>query len=458
MWTPAGRRPVDVRLHGYWDGTLTLAAPTHQVTLRFSPAIDDRVTLARRRVDGLFPLRASRASYTATTLTVTFMKPFAFELTGTLGTDGHTLNVVVTQNGIRQKAVFVRADGPGGLKRPQTPRPPFPYDTHHDMIDTGSGLLGVTVTLPRGRGPFPGVVLLSGTGSQDRDNEGAGHRPFAVPADYLTRRGFGVLRFDDRGAGISSGLRDELRTVEADAFDAIAALRFLREHPKVDGARTGFIGHSEGGMVAPLAAAQVDGVAFLVLLGSPGVDMVELSLLQHASVERARGASEARIAFEGRVRARIYEILRKENDPARARESIAAVFRETTLEAGTSDLPWIIELKHAVEFLIGQRYSTTFRQRLLADPRLALRAVRVPTLALFGELDVQVPAAANETVVRDALVASSPLTEVRTLPRLNHAFQTAKTGSVDEYWQLEETFAPAALEAIGAWLQRVTAK
>lgn len=456
-WTPMGRRPVDLRLHGYWQGTINLTGDTHDVTLRFSPRLRPAVTLARRRLDGLLPLRATQLSHSETSLQATFARP-AFSLSAALRPDNQSLDVVVIENGIRQTAIFKRADAPGGLRRPQTPRPPFPYDTFDDIIDTGNGLLGATLTLPKGRGPFPGIVLLSGTGAQDRDNEAAGHRMFAVLADHLTRRGFGVLRFDDRGAGVSSGLGGRFRTIEGDAADASAAMRFLRAHPTIHRPRTGFIGYSEGGIQAPLAARQFGDLAFLVLLGAPATNMVDLALLQHEMIERARGASEERIAFERRVRTRIYDIMRDETDPARARDLIAVVFREATIEAGTSDLPWIIQLKAAVDSLMRARSSEGFRQRMLADPAPALRALRVPVLALFAGLDVQVPAAANEPLMRESLSASSPLTEVRILAGLNHAFQTAQTGSVDEYGKIEETFAPAALDAIGAWLARVTAK
>lgn len=454
---PRRLQPVDLRMHGYWGGTISLGGEPHEITLAFSSRERPALTLARRKLDGLIPLKPNTLEYTPTTFKAAF-KRLGIEIAGRLRPDAAALDIVITGNGGPQKATLARVDSPGRLKRPQTPVPPLPYDTFDDRIDTGNGILGATLTMPRGRGPFPGVVLLSGTGSQDRDNSMGAHRPFAVIADYLTRRGFAVLRFDDRGSGLSSGLFNELRTVEADAFDAIAAFRYLRDHPRVDRARTGFIGHSEGGVVAPLAAGQTGGVAFLVLLGSPAVDMIETALTQHESIERARGASEARIAFERRVRARIYEIIRAEPDAARAREAVAAVFRETTIEAGVADLDWIIELKKAVGVLTARAWSTTFRQRLLEDPKPALRALRVPALALFGGLDVQVVPAVNEPAMRDALSASSPLTEIRTLPRLNHAFQTATTGSVDEYSQIEETFAPAALEVIGLWLARVTAR
>ena len=185
-WTPMGRRPVDARMHGYWDGRLPIAGQLHDVTLHFSPRSRPIVTLARRGLDGMFPLPASSATFTPTSVEATFTKPLAFSVTAHLREDGTSLDVTLLERGVRQTGVFIRVDAPGGLRRPQTPHPPFPYDEFDDIIDTGDGLLGATLTLPRGTGRFPGVVLLSGTGSQDRDYETAGHRSFAVLADHLT--------------------------------------------------------------------------------------------------------------------------------------------------------------------------------------------------------------------------------------------------------------------------------
>ncbi len=222
---PARRRPpVDLRMHGYWQGTLSVGGETHTITLGFWPREPSVVTLARRGRDDMFPLRASQVSWTATSLKAAFTRP-ALRITGTLRSDASAIDIVAVEAGASQRVTLTRASGPGSLSRPQTPVPPLPYDSYDDYIDTGSGVLAATLTLPRGRGPFPGVVLLSGTGAQDRDNSFAWHRPFWVLADSLTRRGYAVLRADDRGAGRSSGLLGELRTPDADALDAIALLR-----------------------------------------------------------------------------------------------------------------------------------------------------------------------------------------------------------------------------------------
>ena len=370
---------------------------------------------------------------------------------------GRALDAAIDRAGAVSSAVFVREVDPSAPKRPQTPRPPYPYDSYDLAIDTGSGVLQGTMTLPRGGGPFPAVVLFGGTGQEDRDGSFAGHRPFFVIADHLTRRGFATLRFDERGRGRSSGLSGELRSVDADALDALALVDVLRQQPEIDPARVGIVGHSEGGLVAVSAASLKDDVAFIVLLGSPAMDGVALSLLQHESMQRARGAPETHLAFERDVRTRVYDILKTEPDRERAREAIRAVLRDATATAGDS-MPWLFTFTLAIDALAGPRYSAVFRQRLLFDPEPLLRTLRIPVLALFGSRDVQVPAAANAPLMEAAIAGSSPLSDVMILDGLNHVFQTARTGAIEEYAHLEETIAPRALAEITPWLRRAAQK
>jgi dienelactone hydrolase len=370
---------------------------------------------------------------------------------------GRALDAAIDRGGTLSTTVFVPEADAAAPKRPQTPRPPHPYDSYDLAIDTGSGVLQGTLTLPRGGGPFPAVVLFGGTGQEDRDGSAAGHRPFFVIADHLTRAGFATLRFDERGRGGSSGLLGELRTVDADALDALALVDVLRQQPEIDPARVGIVGHSEGGLVAVSAATLKNDVAFVVLLGSSALDGVALSLMQHESVQRSRGAPEAHLAFERDVRARVYEILKAEPDRERAREAIGAVLRDVTETAGDS-MPWLFSFTLAIDMLAGPRYSAVLRQRLLFDPGPLMRQLRVPVLALFGDLDVQVPAVANAPLMRTAIAGSSPHSDVLILEGLNHAFQTARTGAVEEYARIEETIAPRALTQMTAWLRRVARK
>lgn len=442
---------VEWQLEGQWEARLLEDGGQSVLTLIVTPI--GRIPAILR--DGRRTQRAAGIGQDATgRVTLEFRDP-ATVIRGRLRIDGSAIDATVKRDGGTRPAVFHRVAASAAPARPQTPMPPYPYGNFDLSIDTGSGILAGTLTLPKGRGPFPAAVLVSGTGPDDRDASFAGHRPFFVIADYLTRRGFAVLRLDDRGAGRSSGLFGEVRTVEADAFDAVAAVRFLRAQPDIDAHRVGLIGFSEGGMVAPLAAVQEPGISFLVLLGAPAMDGGSIGVLQHAAMERARGTPEPTIQALHAVREGVYAVFRSESDAARAYERINAILDRAAIGADSATTSAIARQRAAFDMLM-QRHAVVFRQRLLFDPVPSLRAVRIPVLALYGSIDVQVPPDANVSRMREAIASSSLLSRVEVLPGLNHGFQSARTGGVEEYAQLAETMAPEALNAIAAWLARVT--
>ena len=295
------------------------------------------------------------------------------------------------------------------------------------------------------------MVLISGSGPLDRDQTIFGHKPFLVLADHLTRHGIAVLRFDDRGAGASSGSR-AAATMEDYAADALAAVRFLERRPEVDRRRIGLIGHSEGGVVAPLVARGNRAVSFIVLIAAPALNGAAIATLQGERIARAAGANDDQIAMQQRLNTRIFEILAREVDEAKARAAIRIVLKEELARAGIESADVVAAAEKQMEPQVRRGLTPWFRHFLSHDPVPSLRAVRVPVLALYGSLDVQVPAAENAPVMAAAIGPSSPQSAVRTLPGLNHLFQTAKTGAMEEYGRIEETLASAALETISNWI------
>jgi pimeloyl-ACP methyl ester carboxylesterase len=323
--------------------------------------------------------------------------------------------------------------------RPQTPKPPFPYQSVDVSFDGGGGAkLAGTLTLPPGAGPFPAVVLISGSGPNDRDETIKDHKPFAVIADALTRRGIAVLRYDKRGVGKSTG--DYQAATSADfADDAGAAVRFLRGRSDIAGGKVGLIGHSEGGLIAPMVAAKDPRLAFVVLLAGPAVSGAEILKLQVRAKAEAAGAPPAevdkRVAFEARLLAALGG-----KDEAAAKAAIDQVLAETPgLDPNVAA---------ASRQLAG---SAWFRGFVAYDPVPALRRLKIPVLALYGDKDFQVPPAANAAPMTAALKGDKDAT-VTVLPGLNHLFQLADTGLDDEYGTIEETMSPAALDRIGAWV------
>ncbi|MDQ0465484.1 pimeloyl-ACP methyl ester carboxylesterase [Caulobacter ginsengisoli] len=323
--------------------------------------------------------------------------------------------------------------------RPQTPRPPFPYQVVDVTFDGGGGAkLAGTLTLPQGQGPFPAVVLISGSGPNDRDETLKDHKPFAVIADALTRRGIAVLRYDKRGVGQSTGVYATATSVDF-ADDATAAAAFLRARPDIAPGRIGLIGHSEGGLIAPMVAARDPKLAFLVLLAGPAISGTEILKLQVRAKAEASGAApadvERRVAFEARLLGAIAG-----KDEAAAKAGIDQLLAET---------PGLDPNVAAASRQLAS--SAWFRNFVAYDPAPALKALRIPVLALYGDKDFQVPPAANVPVMTAALKGDRDAT-VTVLPGLNHLFQLADTGLDDEYGQIEETISPAALDRLGAWV------
>lgn len=366
------------------------------------------------------------------------------------------------QAGMELPLALERTDEGVVSTRPQDPVPPFPYreeEVRYPNPAAGIDLAG-TLTLPEGDGPFPAVALITGSGAQDRDQALAGHRPFLVLSDHLTRAGVAVLRSDDRGVAGSEG--DFATATSRDfAADAAAAVAYLRTRREVDPGAVGLVGHSEGGMIAPMVAMEWGGVDFVVLLAGPALPGSELLRMQGAAIARAMGADEAEVEAAGRSQARIFRAILEEEEEPRRVERVRAVLQQALADSDPEELQaygippggeeaW-------VESQVQLARSEWFRSFLMHDPRVYLRGLQVPVLALFGEKDLQVPAAENRSALEEALEeAGNPDVTIQVLPGLNHLFQTAETGSPTEYAQIEETFAPVALEAVSRWIVALT--
>lgn len=335
------------------------------------------------------------------------------------------------------------------LNRPQTPQEPFPYRAEEVVFDNpefpGVRLAG-TLTLPEGEGPFPAAIMITGSGGQDRDETLLGHKPFAVIADHLTRRGIAVLRFDDRGVGKSTG--DYAAATSADlATDANAAFAYLATRPEVRRDAIGMIGHSEGGMIGPIAMSRNDEVAFFVSLAGPGTELDRLMLSQRRLITTQMGLSQEEIDRQEPIMAALFKAIREADTPEAGYEAAMAVL--------TPDAKVALGLMPETDgaLVVRQVSGPWFQYFLRYDPAPNWSRIRVPLLALNGSLDLQVPAADNLAAIRAATSGNPDVTIVE-LPGLNHLFQHATTGSVGEYRDIEETFAPQALELISDWLSK----
>jgi hypothetical protein len=347
------------------------------------------------------------------------------------------------------------------LKRPQTPKPPFPYAIHeveYDNAGAGVHLTG-TLTVPEEDGRHPVVILISGSGAQDRDEMIFEHRPFWVLADHLTRKGIAVLRVDDRGVGGSTG---DLNTpTSADlATDVLAGVTFLRAREDIDPKRIGLIGHSEGALIAPIAATGNKDIAFLVLLAGPAVAGRHILDHQGRLIGEKSGASSTLVERDSEQRKRMFEILAEYDDDATAKAKLVEFYRAQLEELPESQRRALGDLDKVVEAQVGSVATPWFRYFLDYDPVPTLRKLKVPVLALWGAKDLQVDPEQNLAPMRKALKrARNKQVMLEVLPGLNHLFQSAERGTPDEYLRIEETFDPAALNKISDWvLARTSAK
>jgi pimeloyl-ACP methyl ester carboxylesterase len=345
-------------------------------------------------------------------------------------------------------------------RRPQTPKPPFPYKVEEIAYASKAGgvRLAGTLTLPEGKGPFAAVVMITGSGPQDRDETIVGHKPFLVIADALTRRGIAVLRSDDRGFGRSTG--DFASATTADfADDAEGGLIYLKMRPEIDARRIGLLGHSEGGVSGPMVAARVPkDVAFLVLMAGTGVSGETLSIAQQDSMLRAAGANEDDIKKTDDLLRKLLPTVLREKDPKVIDAKLRATVN-TWLESLPESACKEIADQGIPAMVVGRLSSPWLRFFLALDPREVLHQVKCPVLAINGELDSQVDYRENLKGIAKALKDSgNHQVTTRSFPHLNHLFQACKTGALSEYARIEETVNPAALTTITDWVAERTAK
>lgn len=381
----------------------------------------------------------------------------------TVDGDGRRGTGVLRQGGAEFPATAVRVDTAAeqqaGPARPQTPTPPFPYASRDVTFATDDGgVLAGTLTVPEGDGPHPAVVFITGSGAQDRDETLFDHKPFLVIADALTRGGIATLRVDDRGVGGSTADPGAL-TMDVRAADTRATIAFAAAQPEVDAARVGLVGHSEGGIVAPMVAARDDGggVAFIVALAPSGVRGEALIPMQLGAILRASGVADEGVARLVAAQAEITRLVAAGTDGSALRATVrAAIALNQTIVRPDAPLTDAALDGHAGQ-AVATLTSPMMRSFIASDPAVAWRRVRVPALALIGERDLQVPHAENLAAIRAALTDDNRANvELRSVAGLNHLFQRAETGLVEEYAQLEETFDPTTLEAVVTWVRAKT--
>ena len=448
--SPAAAQEPDRGVEGRWAGSVVL--PVGELPFSVTFARSDGVLSAAMDIpiQSAFGLPLTAVSYVDGHVHFELQPSTGLELAVWDGAhEGDTIEGDFTQGVATGTFAIERAE----VMEPE-PEEPAPYREEEVSFENGDVHLEGTLTLPEGTGPFPAVVMITGSGAQNRDEELVGFPIFRIIADHLTRRGIAVLRYDDRGVGGSTGNVAQSTTSDF-AGDALAGIARLSEHADIDPGRIGLVGHSEGASVAPIAASRSDAVRFVVLLAGTSVTGAEVIYEQAAALSRAAGAHEEDIVWATGFQRRLFAAMEAGEDLDAHREEFAAQIRAAIDRLSEAQRAPISDIDGYVQIQIDQQInalqSPWFRHFLTYDPAGALRRTRVPVLALFGGLDLQVLPGQNRGPMAEAL-SGNPDVTIEVLPRANHLFQAATTGSNTEYGVLEKAFVDGFLDTISDWI------
>jgi pimeloyl-ACP methyl ester carboxylesterase len=352
-------------------------------------------------------------------------------------------------------------DSAVSLVRPQTPKPPFPY--HSEDIEYDNPVNGIhyagTITYPNSGAPFPAVLLITGSGQEDRDETVFGHKPFAVIADFLTRRGFAVLRVDDRQKGKSTGDLSKATTLDF-SKDVGTSLGELQKRKEVDQNKIGLIGHSEGGLIAAMVAAENPKIRFIILLAGPGLKGADLLSLQTKAIDLTMGIPEEMATADQELKSQMIKALLSSRDTSvqfeNAWKSFLTWKKNTNPEIVSAvGINSDIAARDFIRSYLSGLNNPWLLYFLQTDPADYLVKLKCRVLALNGSKDIQVLADPNLAAIDSALKKSGvTIYSTQKLNGLNHLFQHCKTCTITEYGQLEETFSPEVLQIMGDWLDK----
>jgi hypothetical protein len=383
------------------------------------------------------------------------LKEFNSVLSGKL--DAETFTGQWKQNGFSSALKLTKVETLSFLKRPQQPQAPFPYVVENVKFtnDNQSISFGGTLTFPNGKGPFTTIVLITGSGQQDRDETLFGHKSFWVIADHLSRNGFAVLRVDDRGVGETTGT---VSTSIDYAQDVLAAVKYLKNRKEVNRKKLGLIGHSEGGMIAPMAALQTKDVVFIISLAGLGIGGKELLLQQSDDILKKSGTNETYRSHVRSLNETLYNVAERLPLEGDIKDSLQLAFDnwlKAQPDAVLGQMGYKSEQgRKGITGQFGVINSKWYRYFLKYDPQPILSQIKIPVLALSGSKDLQVASKPNLAGFEKGLTAAgNKHFKILELPDLNHLFQKCQKCTVAEYGMLEETFSPEALGVMTAWLK-----
>lgn len=367
-------------------------------------------------------------------------------ITGTFKQGGQEFSLDLKKENLESKTLSVR---------PQEPTPPYGYYTENikfENVESNLTLSG-TLSLPAKKGKYPVAILISGSGPQNRDGEIMGHKPFLVISDYLTKNGIGVLRYDERGVGESEGNFISANSKDFGS-DVSSAVDYLKTRKDIDSEKIGLIGHSEGGVVAPMVASKSNDIAYMILLAAPGVPGDQLMIKQQGMIAKVSGANEQEIEKSKRTNAKVFEIVLSSNGDMQVLRKDLEEYLEEVLKNDPKSKPEEMSVDQFVNFQVNQITTPWMLHFLKYDPSLALQSVKCPVLALNGDKDLQVSSKENLKAIKKALKkGKNRKVTAEELEGINHLFQECTTGLPIEYGEIEQTISPMVLEEMMSWLK-----
>jgi len=438
-------------ISGAWNGTLAVSGTQLRLVFNITKTPDGYSSTMDSPDQGATGIPVTTITFENLLLKIE-LAPMQIEYSGKLENDvfvgnfkqgGQSFPMNLSKEKIEKEIVL----------RPQEPAKPYPYYSEEISFENKKEAITLsgTLTMPAKDGNYPVVILISGSGPQNRDEELLGHKPFLVLSDYLTRQGIAVLRYDDRGTGKSNG-DFKKATTQNFASDAESAVDYLLTRKEINKKKIGLIGHSEGGIIAPIVAARSKNVSYIILLAGTGIPGGDLLLLQKELIERASGVSEEEIKKGQESNKTLFAMVSKSADSDKLTIDVTSYFREQ-LKADPSSKPAAMSEEDFLAMETKQVTSPWMQYFIKYDPSVILKDVKCPVLALNGSKDLQVPSKVNLAAIKAGLEkGGNKNVSIKELPGLNHLFQECSTGSPDEYRKIEQTFSPVALKEVSDWI------
>lgn len=443
---------------GTWEGTLNVGVEL-RIVFHIKDGGDGKFSASADSPDqSAFNLPVDSVYFDGKNISL-FMNAMQASFTGNLASD--SLIIGEFKQGTHFPLQLRKVNAVKTRFRPQTPQPPYPYKEEKIIYENADKSIrfGATLTIPEGKGPFPAVVLISGSGGQNRNSSVLGHEIFQVLADHLTRNGLVVLRYDERGIGESTGTFQG-STSEDFARDVHTAVDQLLLRPEVNRKKIGLIGHSEGGMIAPMVATARKDITFLILLAAPGVPNLDLMTLQNEAIARSSGMPEIVVKEVAPLYRGITQSIIQAENNEQARTNAEAFLKNWTEGKDATVLAFLglsddNKRTEYVSSMTDQLRSPWFLFFTRYDPGPALEKLQGKVLALNGTRDLQVVHTQNLPGIEASLKKSKVKSYVvKEIPGLNHLFQTCNTCTLQEYGNLDESFSPIALNLISEWINR----